>query len=54
MKAIETKFNCLGHVVEQPNDMEYQEVSSIFPKIGRLAGSGFSFILISLEKLQAH
>ena len=54
MDGIETRFNRIRHVNDEPNDIGYEEVSTIFPKIGRPVGSGTTFMLDPVEKIQAH
>ena len=45
LEGIETRFNRLRRVNDEPKDDECEELSTIFPKIGRPVGGGSSFML---------
>nr|KYP39706.1 hypothetical protein KK1_038992 [Cajanus cajan] len=54
LDGIETKFNRLGRVDDEPDDIVPSSVSTLFPPIGKPVGGFTYFTLSPREKLQAH
>ena len=53
-EGIETRFNRIRRVNDEPNTSEGAYVPTIYPQIGRPVGSASTFTLSPLERLQAH
>jgi len=54
MANIETRFNRIGRVDDEPNEVGSSNGESIFPQQGKPVGSVSHFKLTNMEKLQAH
>ena len=54
LDGIETRFNRVGRVDDNPNHIEPGHGHIIFPKIGRSVGKVSTFMLSHLELAQAH
>lgn len=51
---IETRINRPVRVDDQPDDAEYHEKDTMFPRVGKPVGGFSYFKLTPMEKLQAH
>lgn len=54
LEGIETRFNQVGRVDDQPTNNESSQQSTIFTEVGKSVGNTSWFNLTHIEKLQAH
>ena len=54
LNGINQRFNQIRFINDKPNDIIYEEKSTICPKISGSINGDSSFVLDLIEKIQAH